>query len=296
MARTYSTKIQPSNSTDALFQAWIAFVRDVFLNGAWVQTSDTGQVNFSTVTKPTLANEKRGFIIVRMDDELQGTKPVYARIDFGSGSNANFPAIWVELGTGSNGSGTITGSFFGPTQMAANNHSTTLNPSHSFGSASTSHATFVMADGSSTNMKLMFSVERGRNDDGTMNGDAVYVLYAASNGVMKESQYLLRAGGTQAPLQTSQYFVAPNGSIYLPYENVGFARYPMWKLVSSRLEPAPPALGFIATFDGFFAEEAILNVYAYGELHAYKRLRFTTAAGGGLASGIGGYTLWVRFD
>jgi hypothetical protein len=299
MARSYSTKIQPSNSTDALFRAWTTWVRDVFLNGGWVQTTDTGQMDFTTITRPLVANTPQGKIIVRMDDDLQATHPIYAKIEFGSGSNANYPAIWVTLGTGSDGAGLTTGDFFGPTQAAANNHSTSLAPPYSFGSASTSHATFVMGDGTSTNVKLMFSIERGRDDDGAELGEVVYVMYAASNGVMKETQYLLPANGSsQATLQTSQYFATPNGSIYLPHENVGFARYPMWKETGSpaRLEPAPPALGFIATFDGFFADEAILGVYMYGTPHYYKRLRFTTAAGGGLASGIGGYSLWVRFE
>jgi hypothetical protein len=76
------------------------------------QTSDTGQIwspNTATGTLPGAANTSAGYVIGKFNDTLQSTAAVFFRIDFGSGAAVADPAMWITVGTGSNGSGTING-------------------------------------------------------------------------------------------------------------------------------------------------------------------------------------------
>lgn len=98
-------------STDAKFRTWGSTCSAALASAGLVQTSDTGQINWTTVTKPVAANTKAGYEIWRFNDSLQATKPIYIRFDYGSSgvASGNAPATWITVGTGSNGSGTITG-------------------------------------------------------------------------------------------------------------------------------------------------------------------------------------------
>jgi len=71
-----------------------------------VQTSDTGQINWTTVTKPGAANTSAGYEIWQFTDSVGS---IYCKLEYGTGTNATQPGWWVTFGTGSNGSGTLTG-------------------------------------------------------------------------------------------------------------------------------------------------------------------------------------------
>lgn len=93
---------------DAGFRAWGSELAAKMAAAGLVQTSDTGQINWVTVTRPG-TNTDAGYEIWQMNDTPQGTAPVYFRIDYGTGTAATAPRIKITSGTGSNGSGTITG-------------------------------------------------------------------------------------------------------------------------------------------------------------------------------------------
>ena len=96
-------------STDAAFRAWGAeFSAKMLATGTLTQTADTGQINWVTVTRAAI-NTNAGFQIWYLNDSLHGTAPVYFRIDFGSAGATTAPRIMVTVGTGTNGSGTLTG-------------------------------------------------------------------------------------------------------------------------------------------------------------------------------------------
>ena len=50
-----------------------------------------------------------GYYILQFNDTLQSTTPILIKIELGTGGAATTPALWVTVGTGSNGSGTLTG-------------------------------------------------------------------------------------------------------------------------------------------------------------------------------------------
>lgn len=106
---SYDTIIE--HSTDAQFRAsGLAFHNSLLAVGV-TNTADAGQINFATVTIPS-AGVSGGYKIYRFNDVLQATAPIFIRFDFGTDSGgANIPQIWVQIGTGTDGAGTLTGTF-----------------------------------------------------------------------------------------------------------------------------------------------------------------------------------------
>lgn len=105
-----------SFTTDAKFRTWGSAINAALTAAGLTNTTDTGQINWSTVTKPVATATKAGYEIWRFNDTLQSTKPIFLRIDYGSGAVAsgNSPATWLTLGTGTDGAGTVTGVNTGP--------------------------------------------------------------------------------------------------------------------------------------------------------------------------------------
>lgn len=104
---TYSTLV--AHTTDAEFRTWGAALAASMQAAGLVQTSDTGQINWTTVTRPAAINTVGGYEIYRFNDSLQGTYPIFLKIEYGTHTSTNIPGMWLTVGTGSNGSGTITG-------------------------------------------------------------------------------------------------------------------------------------------------------------------------------------------
>ena len=99
----------PDMASDAIFRTWGGAISAALSSIGWIQGGDTGQINWTTVTKPTLINTAAGFEIWRMNHTLQATKPVFLKIEYGCSGALSIPAIWITVGTGTNGAGTLTG-------------------------------------------------------------------------------------------------------------------------------------------------------------------------------------------
>lgn len=91
------------HTTDAGFRAWIIDFHTVIAAAGLVQTADTGQVNTATVTRPAI-NTMAGYSTWRFPDSS-----LYIKFQFGTGTSAAFPAWQIQVGEGTNGSGTLTG-------------------------------------------------------------------------------------------------------------------------------------------------------------------------------------------
>lgn len=106
-ATTWSATL--TQTTDAEFRAWGLSISTALAAIGLVQTSDTGQINWTTVTKPSGATASQGYEIWRMNDTAQSTAPIFMKIEYGSGNSGANPSIYLTIGTGSNGSGTLNG-------------------------------------------------------------------------------------------------------------------------------------------------------------------------------------------
>lgn len=102
-------------TSDVAFRNWIAEIIAQLIAVGLTQTADTGQINTSTVVRTASAQTAQGYAIFRFNDSLQSTSPIFFKLEFGTGSTAvlTCPAMWITVGTGSNGSGTLTGTTSG---------------------------------------------------------------------------------------------------------------------------------------------------------------------------------------
>lgn len=97
-------------SNDADYRAWWDAIRAQFTAVGLVQTSDTGQLNPASHTRPA-ANNYSGYEIWRFADTLQATLPIFMKIEPGVGTAQDRPSIRMTVGTSTNGAGTLTGQF-----------------------------------------------------------------------------------------------------------------------------------------------------------------------------------------
>ncbi len=109
MAISAPTAIGPYFTNDAGFRVIGAAINAAILAVNIVQTSDTGQINWASVTKPSVAWTQSGYEIYRFNDTLQSTKPVFFKLYYGCGPNSAYLSLWLQVGTGTDGAGNLTG-------------------------------------------------------------------------------------------------------------------------------------------------------------------------------------------
>lgn len=125
---TYSTDTRIRSTDDATFQEWVTEWHTALTTIGLTQTADTGQINPATVSRPSI-NTYAGYSIWRFNDTQQATAPLFIRIQFGSGSVIDRPLIGFSIGTGSDGSGNLTG-VFRANQTISNNSSATIDTTY----------------------------------------------------------------------------------------------------------------------------------------------------------------------
>lgn len=122
------------HTTDAGFRAWGSEIGVKLALIGMVQTADTGQINWATVTRPAVSTAG-GYEIWRLSGSA-----LFFKIEYGTQSAAAAPGLWITVGTGSNGSGTITG--------AATSARTIFTYNTAPVSTATSYQSFVCANAS----------------------------------------------------------------------------------------------------------------------------------------------------
>lgn len=106
---TTSTWVGPlSQSSDANFRAWGLELSTKLQAMNLIKTADTGQINWTTVVRAA-NNTAAGYEIYQFNDSLQSTAPIFFKLEYGTANISSNPQMWITVGTGSNGSGTITG-------------------------------------------------------------------------------------------------------------------------------------------------------------------------------------------
>lgn len=95
--------------TDAIMRTLGAAVKAMFLAAGLTQTADTGQIDWTTYTRPAL-NTPGGYEVYRMNDANQATAPVFLRLEWAIGNAADRPSLRMDLGSATNGAGTLVGS------------------------------------------------------------------------------------------------------------------------------------------------------------------------------------------
>lgn len=142
---------------------------NVLTAGGWVRTADTGQTsNYSAVNMAATAT----YQVWRMGDALQATNPVFLRID--TLANSQFVGD-LTVGTGSNGSGTITGQI-GPKIRVGPGSYNNLTSMPSYFCATNNTLQVYAFHSATATYPFYFSLERTRDGAGNPSSDGMVVV------------------------------------------------------------------------------------------------------------------------
>lgn len=274
--------LQQNNSSDAIFRAWVQAIINALAAGGLVRVHDTGEINELTVTAPSGTNQDRGWVIFRSNDAAGGLHNWYIKIGFGSGAATQNPSLWVGVGWGTNGSGTLTGTnTLAYTQFAA--AGTTASPTtyDCNLAAGTGWLAICMW---CINYPLLLSVERVRDTNGAETDDIF--VYAARYNTNTVFNTVVRYSGTAgANISTSP---GSNGSGWLHQIN-GNGSYASNFGVGSL---APQLGGFLpfclnllsGNTTNFNSAQATFTITAYGATHTYINNKDAGIVGGSMYS------------
>ena len=199
----------PNSGTDVAFRADFSPLGTAIAAVGWIQTSDTGQINWTTVLAPTSTSTAVGYQIFRMNDVLQAPTPVFMKIEYGAGSSSSaYPCLWVTIGTATNGTGSLTGVVGTRVQVGGNTYSTTTDTCLVDGDSS--RLVFCLWPVVSGAYALLYSVER--THDGTGADTGIGVMCVCSSTPTSFAQWLVLNGGTVlAPYTYLSTAIPPTG-------------------------------------------------------------------------------------
>jgi hypothetical protein len=252
------------NSSLANFKAWAQALSTAFSTFGWVQSSDTGQVNWNSIAAAPAAGT---FVyeIWTMNDSLSTSNPVAVKVEYGSGGSTAIPTMAVTVGSGSNGSGTLTNA---NTRQVIGGGSSGGGLTTTFEcdfSGTAGRISFIMFR--AFTFPMFFSIERSHDANGNDTSSYVSVLLSG-NGV--------------APSKCGQQTILPqaNGGP-LNFESLGLtvqttnttatfanstAVAPFWPFVG-KLDN--PLLGAVCLKTGDFSDGAQVSVQMYGASHNF---------------------------
>lgn len=98
-----------SQANDASFRLWLAECEQMLQDCGLVRTADTGQIDPATATIPVANTTYAGYSVWRFDDSLQATAPVFLKCSYGRSNAAASVMFGLQVGTGSDGAGNLTG-------------------------------------------------------------------------------------------------------------------------------------------------------------------------------------------
>lgn len=195
------------NGSDTLFRNWVQAIHDALAAGGLVQQSDSGDIsNIATLTCPASTSQQRGYEVWALADSLQGSAPVFIKIQYGSGSgNANAPGLWFKIGTTHDGAGGIGGQTFA--EIGPINHNA-LGDINKVSATASGLCIYIAAASGNTNGGLMV-IGRTRDSAGAITADGFY--YArGDNG--HGGDFLAVPMSGSVPTSSSQPIISMSGN------------------------------------------------------------------------------------
>lgn len=262
-----------ATSDVAAFRLWGSSISTMISDMGFVKTSDTGQVDWATVASPTTWTAIWCYEVWRFNDSLQGTTPIFFKIGYGRGNNSGTCLLSIECGSGSNGSGTITGIGTGLIRyilLGAINYDNSNPKTHLVSSDGSGLFLVHGIEAATSGHKGAFLIERLRNNDGTPNSDGFIVRSCNGTGSdlrvydrINNLSYYATGGNAIMPfsLTSGQSTIQSNGQFPTAPVHV---LTPGVSITKSKL-----ILCYAAADLGLFAKQ---QVYHQGQLRTYNCL------------------------
>jgi hypothetical protein len=248
---------------------WINEIHNSLIAFGWTQTADTGQINFSTVTRPAGTSIYQGYAIYQMNDSLQATCAVFMRIDFGTGGVADAPSMKIQLTIGgTNGAGTLTGNV-GTQQTISKSAASATSTSCRTAGTSSSFRCCMWQDQSGAGA-FVAAIERDLNTSGAET--ATGVNFISINNLTMTSQFIEQAGGLGA-VDNKWYAMVSTQTSQSGGGNVGLG--PVRTQLGVFRNPMKTMLVYASTD---FATGTTNPVTIYGVSHTYLMVKPATGS------------------
>ena len=130
-----------------------------------------------------------------LNDTLQATSPFYIKMEYGTGAGASYANLYITVGTGTNGAGSISGNVSTRTSMAnswSGASGATLYECDFCGS--TSYFSILMWRLASNNNARVFCVERSKDSAGADTGDYATLIVAGYATVTQQTVFKVGVG------------------------------------------------------------------------------------------------------
>lgn len=260
----FTRLLAPDNSDNDAFRAWGSQISADLTSMGIPKTTDSGQINWATVTTPGGNGAVGGYEIRRFSDPLQSSAPVFFKIEYGGGNTTGSPGLFITVGTASDGSGNIAGV------------ATTRKNFYSYNSGSSTPETCILSGDynrcclalfvSRDSSAFVFSIERSKGADGKDTGEGIlYCMFTNSN---YTTQFIPNA----PPLPS-----ANDRGIFMPTNNprnsgligIDFALYPNYVFNGGKiLNPGITHLGYYYN-DISAKSTATINLYGIDRTYLF---------------------------
>lgn len=279
-----TTDWRASNAQVAQFRTCCQVIHDALAAVGLVQTADTGQANLATIAGTGAAHQSMGYEIWRFNDTLQATAPIFIKVEYGggsvvaTGSGDNF-AVWITVGTGTNGAGTLTGKVSTRRELQTCYQSASFVPASAAlwtSGASGRVAQCIARNGSAAPWGNAFwAVERTKDAAGADTNEGFHLCLRASSpdaGLANQPQWYVQTiifaiAGVQTQSSGPMCVVSNDGTA----SDAADVGYFPWCMASRRGNENPP-LGWLSYFWGDVAGSSDVVVNVYGANHTYKTL------------------------
>jgi hypothetical protein len=259
-------------TSDAEFRTWGSSINTALAALGLVQTGDTGQINWTTVTKPVAATTFAGYEIWRFNDTLQATAPVYIKIEYGTGSSgASWHGLAVTVGSGTNGAGTINGQV-GTRKVMSLQSSTATSATNHLSGANNRLQMCLNSGQDNISYGMLVAIERSKDSSGADDGTGISTFISGAPGStssqISQDQFIPYLGLVPA-VETGPCVAMPGNAITSAVFGADVGVFPQFPVLGKALNPK---LGLLSAKKIDIADLSTISVSLYGTAHTYLHL------------------------
>lgn len=196
---TQQLQLVCDSSTLANFKSWAQSISTWFSTSGWVQTSDTGQVNWGTISSVPGS----GAFVYEIWKPGDSATVFYVKIEYGNVSGTNCPSLRVSIGTGTNGAGTLTGYFTPATNVNASSFTAPSSVTQyecDFCGTSSKIAVMMWRNAPANQGQELFAIQRSLNASGAETSSYATLWTCGLGGLVATQQSIVFGVGVPPPL------------------------------------------------------------------------------------------------
>lgn len=285
MATTATSNQVADNSSLANFKAWAQAISNAFSTFGWTQTADTGQVNWGSIA--SVPSSTYVYEIWKAADAAAATTPIYLKMEYGFSSTQ--VGVRVTVGTGSNGSGTITGATSFNSLILNFNNSVIANQGATayscYFSGNAGEFRMLMWVGNNTAV-MTFGIERSKDATGAVTTDYFTAINVnnTTSATSQARQQTTLTGSTVTVAETTLISCGLSANNGTGAFGGTVAAFPVFPLIGKL---GNPMLGFMTCVASDVADGVSVTVATmYGATHTYIACKTSTTLGGFQRQGV----------